>query len=154
MYDYRAEGPEELPLRTGELVVVLDDRSNRDWWRGRDERGDEGWLPASFVETLVDDDASDDLAHSDANDQDEDREPATPEQRLERKRRMEVVRERRRRDREGSTSSALTPQDRRLPSLMDSPGSSPMSAGYGYGNANGRRLGYGGAPLESAAQMY
>lgn len=38
VYDYRAESSEELNVRTGDLLVIEDDRSNADWWKGRDEQ--------------------------------------------------------------------------------------------------------------------
>lgn len=103
VYDYRAESNEELPLRTGDLIIVEDDRSNQEWWRGRDESGRVGFFPANFVETLIDEDAASEEqgAAEDAN-----AVPLTPEQKAERKRRMDVVRERRRRDRDATALSS------------------------------------------------
>ncbi len=87
VYDYRAEGNEELNLRTGDLIVIEDDRSNADWWKGRDERGVVGYFPANFVESLVDEkDAEEEEA---ATVEGAAEEPMSAEQKAERKRRMD-----------------------------------------------------------------
>jgi hypothetical protein len=52
-YDFTASEPEELSLTEGETLYVLDD-SAEDWWKVRNERGEEGEVPASYVEVLED----------------------------------------------------------------------------------------------------
>lgn len=52
-YDFTASEPEELSLTEGETLYVLDD-SAEDWWKVRNERGEEGEVPASYVELLED----------------------------------------------------------------------------------------------------
>ncbi|XP_070211989.1 SH3 and PX domain-containing protein 2B-like isoform X2 [Littorina saxatilis] len=45
--DFRAEGAEELAITLGDMVEVLD-RQQEDWWLVR-LRGEEGWVPSSFL---------------------------------------------------------------------------------------------------------
>lgn len=50
MYDFEAEGgADELRVSEGEALVVVD-RSDEGWWKVRNARGQEGVVPAAFVE--------------------------------------------------------------------------------------------------------
>ena len=100
VYDYVSQTPEELALRTGDLIEIEDDRSNPEWWKGRDEEGNSGFFPSAFCETFMLDEDLD--ARQDEMEEDEE---VDEETKLMRKKAMEIVRERRRRDRE-------TPQPR------------------------------------------
>ena len=51
MYDYAALEQGDLPLVKGSKVVVFDD-SRRYWWRARDERGREGYIPSNYVKKV------------------------------------------------------------------------------------------------------
>ncbi|CED82923.1 Src homology-3 domain [Phaffia rhodozyma] len=49
LYDFEAQGEDELNLTEGENLVILD-QSAEDWWKVRNERGEEGVVPAQYVE--------------------------------------------------------------------------------------------------------
>lgn len=50
LYDYQANGPEELPLTAGDELLVIDD-SDADWWKV--EKGNKALLvPAAYVELI------------------------------------------------------------------------------------------------------
>lgn len=53
MYDFEATEENELPLRAGEVVLVVDN-SDPNWWCGRKASGQEGYFPAAFVTTEAD----------------------------------------------------------------------------------------------------
>lgn len=48
-YDFTAAGADEISMVEGEDLWVLDDSSD-DWWRVRNARGEEGEVPATYVE--------------------------------------------------------------------------------------------------------
>lgn len=51
LYDFDAQGDDELTVREGERLFVLDDTSDDDWWKcSRDSNGEEGVVPASYIE--------------------------------------------------------------------------------------------------------
>ncbi|KAK0569100.1 cytoskeletal protein binding protein [Tilletia horrida] len=50
LYDFTAEGEDELSVAENEEVHVLE-RENDDWWKVRNKAGQEGVVPASYVET-------------------------------------------------------------------------------------------------------
>ncbi|KAG0148091.1 hypothetical protein CROQUDRAFT_75775 [Cronartium quercuum f. sp. fusiforme G11] len=51
LYDFDAQGDDELTVREGETLRVLDDVSDDDWWKcARESNGEEGVVPASYVE--------------------------------------------------------------------------------------------------------
>ena len=37
-----------------DLIVVEDERSSPEWWKGTDPRGNRGFFPSAFCETMVD----------------------------------------------------------------------------------------------------
>jgi len=47
-YEFTAAGTEELSISEGETLWVLDDSAD-DWWKVRNERGEEGEVPASYI---------------------------------------------------------------------------------------------------------
>ncbi len=49
LYDFTADGEDELSVHEGEGLVVLE-RDSEEWWKVRNARGEEGVVPASYVE--------------------------------------------------------------------------------------------------------
>ena len=49
LYDFTADGEDELTVHEGEGLVVLE-RDSEEWWKVRNARGEEGVVPASYVE--------------------------------------------------------------------------------------------------------
>ena len=52
LYDFNAEGPGELSIRTGDVITLVE-KIDADWIKGR-LRGQEGIFPSGFVEIKVD----------------------------------------------------------------------------------------------------
>ena len=48
MYDYSAPEPGDLPLKKGELVVIFESQRQH-WWKARNNKGREGYVPANYV---------------------------------------------------------------------------------------------------------
>jgi hypothetical protein len=49
LYDFDAQGDDELPIAEGEILTVID-KSNDDWWTVKNSRGKQGVVPAQYVE--------------------------------------------------------------------------------------------------------
>ena len=49
LYEFNADGDDELTVREGESVWVVDS-SGTEWWKCRNENGEEGVVPASYIE--------------------------------------------------------------------------------------------------------
>lgn len=49
LYDFTADGDDELSVQEGDRLIVLE-RDSDDWWKVRDSLGHEGVVPASYVE--------------------------------------------------------------------------------------------------------
>lgn len=49
LYDFEAQGDDELPMVEGEQLTVVE-KENEDWWKVRNASGQEGVVPASYVE--------------------------------------------------------------------------------------------------------
>ena len=49
LYDFTADGDDELTVAEREELVVLE-RDSDDWWKVRNSKGQEGVVPASYVE--------------------------------------------------------------------------------------------------------
>ncbi|CAD6924658.1 unnamed protein product [Tilletia controversa] len=64
LYDFTAEGDDELSVAENEDLFILE-RENEDWWKVRNQAGQEGVVPASYVEAK-------NGASTDAGDQGED----------------------------------------------------------------------------------
>lgn len=53
LYDFTADGEDELSVKEGESLIVLE-RDGDDWWRIRNSDGLEGVVPASYMEVSYD----------------------------------------------------------------------------------------------------
>ncbi|CCF49813.1 hypothetical protein NDA11_004326 [Ustilago hordei] len=49
MYDFEAQGDDELTVAENEHLIILE-KENDDWWKVRNDAGQEGVVPASYVE--------------------------------------------------------------------------------------------------------
>lgn len=49
LYDFEAQGDDELSVNEGEVVTVIDG-DNEDWWTVKNDAGDQGVVPAQYVE--------------------------------------------------------------------------------------------------------
>jgi hypothetical protein len=49
LYDFTADGEDELTVAEGEDLIILE-RDSDDWWKVRNSKGQEGVVPASYVE--------------------------------------------------------------------------------------------------------
>lgn len=49
LYDFDAQGEDELAVTEGEILTVID-KSNDDWWTVKNARGQQGAVPAQYVE--------------------------------------------------------------------------------------------------------
>lgn len=54
LYDFAAEGEDELAVVEGETVTVVDRQGNDDWWKVRNGQGMEGVVPALYVKVRDD----------------------------------------------------------------------------------------------------
>ena len=52
LYDFTADGEDELTVAEGEDLIVLESDSD-DWWKVRNSKGEEGVVPASYVEVRL-----------------------------------------------------------------------------------------------------
>ena len=50
IYDFDADGEDELTVKEGEKLVVIDKEGSDEWWKCRNARGEEGVVPASYIE--------------------------------------------------------------------------------------------------------
>ena len=48
LYDFKAEEPDELPLRKEEVVEVVS-KDQDPWWVGRNSNGDDGFIPSNYL---------------------------------------------------------------------------------------------------------
>ena len=70
LYDFTGDAADELSVKEGEALLVVD-RSNEDWWKCRNQVGQEGVVPASYIDLDVDDTpapAREDSIETDAED--------------------------------------------------------------------------------------
>ena len=49
LYDFNADGDDELSVREGERLMVVE-RDGDEWWKCRNSDGAEGVVPASYIE--------------------------------------------------------------------------------------------------------
>ena len=54
LYDFTGDAADELSVKEGEILLVVD-RSNEDWWKCRNQVGQEGVIPASYIDLDADD---------------------------------------------------------------------------------------------------
>ncbi|KAF8627174.1 hypothetical protein AX15_004492 [Amanita polypyramis BW_CC] len=52
LYDFTADGEDELTVKGGEELVVLE-KDGDEWWKCRNMRGEEGVVPASYIEETM-----------------------------------------------------------------------------------------------------
>ena len=52
LYDFNADGEDELTVKEGENLTVLE-RDGEEWWKCRNAKGLEGVVPASYLEVRV-----------------------------------------------------------------------------------------------------
>lgn len=53
LYDFMAQGEDEVTVADGDEVIILDDSKSEDWWQiRRVKTGQEGVVPSSYVEIL------------------------------------------------------------------------------------------------------
>lgn len=53
LYDFMAQGDDEVTVADGDEVVILDDSKSEDWWQVRRvKNGKEGVVPSSYVEIV------------------------------------------------------------------------------------------------------
>lgn len=52
LYDFTADGDDELSIREGEHLTILE-REGDEWWKCRNSEGGEGVVPASYIEVFV-----------------------------------------------------------------------------------------------------
>lgn len=51
LYDFKASASDEVSVKTGDEVIVLDDTKSEEWWLvQRNKNGKEGMVPSSYVE--------------------------------------------------------------------------------------------------------
>lgn len=50
LYDFAADGEDELTVQEGERLVILDRVSSDEWWKCRNVNGAEGVVPALYIE--------------------------------------------------------------------------------------------------------
>lgn len=58
LYDYEAQNHEELTIREGTVLFVVDDYSDPEWWLAREKIDDafgeakEGLVPSTYIEDV------------------------------------------------------------------------------------------------------
>lgn len=52
LYDFTADGDDELTVKAGEQLVILE-KDGDEWWKCRNLRGEEGVVPASYLEVCT-----------------------------------------------------------------------------------------------------
>ena len=52
LYDFTADGEDELTVKSGEQLVILE-KDGDEWWKCRNLRGEEGVVPASYLEVCI-----------------------------------------------------------------------------------------------------
>lgn len=53
LYDFVADGDDELAVKEGERLFILDKITSDEWWKCRNIHGEEGVVPASYIEVAV-----------------------------------------------------------------------------------------------------
>ena len=52
LYDFEGTGPDELSVQEGERLHIIE-KEGEEWWKCRNAQGDEGVVPASYLEVGV-----------------------------------------------------------------------------------------------------
>ncbi|CAE6449426.1 unnamed protein product [Rhizoctonia solani] len=50
LYDFTAQASDELSVKEGETLIVINREESEEWWKCRNMRGEEGVVPSSYVE--------------------------------------------------------------------------------------------------------
>ena len=50
LHQFKAESPNELGVEKGDLIMMVEKPEGNDWWKGRLQNGQVGWIPKNFVE--------------------------------------------------------------------------------------------------------
>ncbi|CAN6674401.1 actin cytoskeleton-regulatory complex protein Sla1p [Trichomonascus vanleenenianus] len=50
LYNFEAQGDDELSAREGDTVFILDDKKSDEWWMVKNTSGEEGVIPSSYIE--------------------------------------------------------------------------------------------------------
>lgn len=53
VYDFDADGDDELSVKEGDKLVVIDKEGSEEWWKCRNSEGQEGVVPASYLEVRL-----------------------------------------------------------------------------------------------------
>jgi hypothetical protein len=65
IYDFDAEAGTELTVKEGDVLTILSKDAGDGWWNARNESGQEGMVPATYVEEIATyDDPTDDQSFS------------------------------------------------------------------------------------------
>ena len=51
MYDFTPSGSEDLPLTKGQVVCIVDSVRPH-WWKARNNKGQEGYVPSNYVKNV------------------------------------------------------------------------------------------------------
>ena len=51
LYEFRSKENVDLPLAKGQRVTIIDS-SKPHWWKARNERGEEGYVPSNYVKKV------------------------------------------------------------------------------------------------------
>ena len=98
LYDFIGDASDELSVKEGEDLLVID-QSNEDWWKCRNQTGQEGVVPASYIDLDTDNTpghAQEDSAEADVDDsaeREQEDAAAAAKQEKERKERERIERE-------------------------------------------------------------
>ena len=52
LYDFNADGEDELSVKEGEKLIVLE-KDGEEWWKCRNAHDTEGVVPASYLEVRI-----------------------------------------------------------------------------------------------------
>ncbi|KAL5527124.1 hypothetical protein ACEPAG_5915 [Sanghuangporus baumii] len=93
LYDFNADGDDELTVQEGDRLIVLE-KDGDEWWKVRDSLGHEGVVPASYVELDETSASTSKAVNGYANDQEAVRAAARREQEKRERERQEAERQR------------------------------------------------------------
>lgn len=94
LYDFTADGDDELSITEGEQLIILE-RHGDEWWKCRNSQGMEGVVPGSYIEVLASSETSKAPSVSDEEGEEEER---LTQERLAQESRLRVEAQRRERE--------------------------------------------------------
>ncbi|KAF8708414.1 SLA1 homology domain 1, SHD1, partial [Rhizoctonia solani] len=68
LYDFTAQASDELSVKEGETLIVINREESEEWWKCRNMKGEEGVVPSSYIELQ----GSSTLARSQSQDDEDD----------------------------------------------------------------------------------